>query len=117
MRWLDKSAASLSALCVLHCALGGLAVAALLPFADLFAHEVHAVGFLVGLPLALYGLLRGLRAHRRTTALALGAAGLALMALALAAEHGHASEFALSASGAALLGLAHVLNLRWLARA
>lgn len=115
--WIDRSAAGLSGLCVLHCALGGLALAALAPFSDLLAHRTHAIGFLIALPLAVIALWRGRRAHGRSTPLCLGAIGLTLMALALAATHGHAAEFAATATGAALLAVAHLANLRWLAAA
>ena len=115
LAWIDRSAAGLSGLCVLHCAVGGLALAALAPFSDLLAHQTHAIGFLLALPLAIIGLWRGRRAHGRTEPLCLGAVGLALMALALAATHGHAAEFAATATGAALLAAAHLANLRWLA--
>lgn len=116
-QWLDRSAAGLSALCVLHCLAGVILVALLVPASGWLAHEVHLVGFLVALPLALVALIRGHRAHRRSLALLLGGLGLASMAAGLFAAHGAGVEIVATGVGAALLGIAHVLNLRWSLRA
>ena len=110
--WIDRSAAGLSGLCVVHCLVGSLALAVLAPFGDLLGHQVHVWGLAIAAPLALVALARGIRAHGRAPALALGIAGLALMGAGLT-QHGHAAEFALTATGAALLVTAHLLNLRW----
>jgi len=111
--WIDKGAAGLSGLCVVHCLAGSLALAVLAPFGDLLGHQVHVWGLLIAMPLALVALIRGWRAHARPLALALGSVGLALMGGGLT-QHGHLGEFLLTASGAALLVTAHVLNLRWM---
>ena len=110
--WLDRSAAGLSGLCVVHCLAGSLALAVLAPFGDLLGHGVHVWGLLIAMPLALFALVRGWRTHGRVGALLPGAMGLALMGAGLT-QHGHLGEFVLTASGAALLVTAHVLNLRW----
>ena len=111
-RWIDRSAAGLSGLCVVHCLAGSLAIAVFAPFGELLGHQVHVWGLLIAMPLALIALLRGHRAHARPHALALGLAGLGAMGVGLT-QHGHLGEFALTASGAALLVAAHLLNLRW----
>jgi len=110
--WLDRSAAGLSGLCVVHCLAGSLALAVLAPFGDLLGHQVHVWGLLIAMPLALFALMRGWRSHGRAQALLLGALGLASMGAGLT-QHGHLGEFLLTASGAALLVSAHILNLRW----
>lgn len=110
--WIDKSAAGLSGLCVVHCLAGSLALAIMAPFGDLLGHQVHVWGLAVAMPLALVALVRGLRAHGRPQALLLGGTGLALMAFGLV-QHGHLGEFLATAGGAALLVTAHILNLRW----
>ena len=110
--WIDRSAAGLSGLCVIHCLAGSLALAVLAPFGELLGHQVHVWGLLIAMPLALVALARGYRAHARPHALALGLTGLAAMGAGLT-QHGHLGEFALTATGAALLVTAHILNLRW----
>lgn len=112
-RLLDRSAASLSALCVAHCLAGALAVAAAMPLEPLLGHGVHVIGLMVAVPLALFALIRGWLCHGRPLAVALGGAGLALLAAGIAVPHGDGREFALSAAGAGLLAAAHRLNLRW----
>jgi len=114
---LDRLAAGLSALCVVHCLVGVAAIAALAPLAPMLGHRVHLIGFAVAMPLAALALARGYRGHGRRGPLALGAAGLTLMALGLALGHADPAEFALTASGAGALATAHVLNLRWASRA
>jgi thiol:disulfide interchange protein len=113
---MDRSAAALSGLCVLHCALGAalLAVAAPLPW--LGAHGVHAVGLALVLPIALFALLRGRQRHGDDGPLVTGVGGLALMALGVAVGHGSLSEFLLVGAGAAVHATAHGWNLRRLAR-
>lgn len=111
--WIDRSAAGLSGLCVLHCALSAAALVALAPLAPMLRHDVHIWGFGLAAPLALMALGLGARAHRRLGALALGMGGLATMAAGLFVAHGGVGELALSAGGAALVAIAHLLNLRW----
>ncbi len=111
--WIDKSAAGLSGLCVVHCLAGSLALAVLAPFGELLGHQVHVWGLLIAIPLALLALVRGWRTHGRARGLLLGSAGLVLMGAGLT-QHGHLGEFVLTAGGAALLVSAHVLNLHWM---
>lgn len=112
---LDRAAATLSGLCVVHCLVGSLALAALAPMGALLGHQVHVWGIIVAAPLAALALIRGLRAHARPQALMMGTIGLALMAAGLT-QHGHLGEFLLTAGGAALLVTAHLLNLAWTRR-
>jgi hypothetical protein len=115
--WLDRSAAALSGLCLLHCGLAAWLVVAAVPLAWLGAHWVHAAGLVLVVPLALGALLRGRRRHGDQRPLVAGMAGLGLMAAGMAVGHGHLVEFALTGLGAAVHAFSHALNLRALARA
>lgn len=112
-RWLDRSAISLSGLCLLHCLAGSLVLSLAATTGGLLSHDVHAVGFAVAAPLAGFALWRGVLLHQRGAVLVLGVAGLALMLGSLTIAHGTAGEIAVSMIGVALLALAHLLNLRW----
>lgn len=103
----------LSGLCLVHCLGGSLLLTGLTAAGGFWSHEIHAFGLLLALPLAAVALLRGMRAHRRGWPMLLGGVGLALMAGSLLLPHG-ASEIAVSMSGALLLGVAHLINLRLL---
>ena len=113
MQWLDRSAMTLSGLCLVHC-LGGTLLLAVLSTTGglLFSHQVHAIGLMLALPLAAVALGRGVRSHGRWLVAALGIAGLSAMAGALFEPHGQQGEIVLSVVGVALLGAAHFHNLR-----
>ena len=110
--WIDRSAMSLSGLCLIHCLAGSVLLAGLSATGGFWSHSVHVVGLGIALPLAAFGLVRGVRRHRRVLVLALGGIGLSLMAGSLLLPHGRV-EIALSITGVALLAAAHLLNLRW----
>jgi hypothetical protein len=109
---LDKSALTLSGLCLVHCMIGVLLVTVFAVSSDLLSHQVHLIGLLLALPLALVALWRGVRLHGRIGVAVLGAVGITLMALSLAISHGEAAEMILSVLGVSLLAAAHIWNLR-----
>lgn len=112
--WIDRSALGLSGLCLVHCLAGSLLLAALsITGGFMWSHEVHMIGLVVAIPLAAFGLWRGVQRHGRWLAAALGGLGLGLMTGALFAAHGAASEIFYTVLGVSLLGIAHLLNLRW----
>jgi len=109
---LDGAGMMLSGLCAVHCVLGLVLVSVLgLGGGILLAPEIHQIG--LGLAVAIGVLTLGLGAmrHGRLEPLAIGAAGIALMALALVAGHGPA-EAVLTIAGVALVAAAHIRNLR-----
>ena len=113
--WVDRSAVGLSALCLVHCVLGAILLSLLsISGSYLMTHEIHAIGLMLAMPLAVLGLWRGFLSHRRWRAPAIGGAGLAFMGLALAAAHGQLAEMSLTMVGVFLLGAAHMLNMRWI---
>lgn len=115
--WIDRAALGLSGLCLLHCLAGAVLLAVLAVGGGLWSHSVHAVGLAAAAPLAAFGLWRGLRLHHQPVVLVIGGAGLGLMAASIALGHGSSWEIAFSICGVSLLSLAHLLNLRWSARA
>ncbi len=110
--WLDRSALTLSGLCLVHCLAGSVLLAVASVGGGFFSHRVHAVGLALALPLAVFALWRGVQLHGRCAILVLGSGGVGLMAASLAVGHG-GSETLLSITGVTLLAAAHLLNLRW----
>jgi hypothetical protein len=109
---LDKSAMTLSGLCLIHCLAGSLLLTIFAASSGVLGHNVHLVGLLLALPLAAIALWRGVRVHGRIGVAILGAAGIMLMALSLLISHGGAGEIILSVVGVSLLAAAHLWNLR-----
>jgi hypothetical protein len=111
--WIDRSAMSLSGLCLVHCLAGSVLLSTISISGGLLSHSFHFFGLLFALPLAAYALVRGVRQHGRVTVVLLGGLGLALMALSLFVGHGTGVEIGMSVTGVVALGCAHLLNLRW----
>jgi hypothetical protein len=109
---LDKSALTLSGLCLVHCLTGSLLLTVFAASGDRLGHNVHLFGLLLALPLAAVAIWRGVRVHGRTGVAVLGALGIGLMALSLVISHGDIAEVVLSVIGVSLLAAAHIWNLR-----
>ncbi|WP_426165244.1 MerC domain-containing protein [Sandarakinorhabdus sp. DWP1-3-1] len=109
---LDKSAMTLSALCIVHCLAGSLLLTLFAASSGFLGHDVHLVGLLLALPLAGIALWRGVMIHHRLAIALLGATGIAMMAASLVVGHGGIGEIMLSILGVGLLGGAHLWNLR-----
>ena len=98
---LDKSAMTLSGLCIVHCLGGALLATFVAASSGWLGHYVHLVGLALALPLAGYALWRGVRVHGRTGVAVLGALGIGLMATSIFAGHGGTTEIMLSVVGVA----------------
>ena len=110
----DRVGIVLSGLCALHCLATLALVAALgLGGGSLLDPAMHRVGLALAIPVGGIGLGVGIARHGKREPLALGAAGLALMTLALFAGHGPA-EAALTIAGVTLVAWAHWRNVRHL---
>ena len=109
---LDKSAMTLSGLCLVHCLAGTLLLTMFAVGSGWLGHNVHLIGLLIALPLAAFALWRGVAVHGRIGVAILGATGIGLMAISLFIAHGAPGEIALSVIGVILLGAAHWWNLR-----
>ena len=109
---LDRFGMALSGLCALHCVAGLVLVTVLgLGGEALLSPAIHEVGLALAVVVGALTLGLGALRHGRTGPLAVGAAGLALMSLALGVPHGPA-EAALTIAGVALVAFAHMRNLR-----
>ena len=108
---LDKSAMTLSGLCLVHCLAGSLLLTVFAVGSGWLGHNVHLIGLTVALPLAAFALWRGVALHHKFGVAVLGATGITLMAASLFVEHGDPGEILLSVIGVTMLGLAHWWNL------
>ncbi|HEX4846845.1 MAG TPA: MerC domain-containing protein [Novosphingobium sp.] len=109
---LDRMGVILSGLCALHCIAGLLLVAGLgLGGELLFAPEIHRIGLALAIVVGAITLVLGVVRHGDPRPLQLGAAGLGLMIVALVMGH-NSTEAVLTIAGVALLGWAHLRNLR-----
>ncbi|MET0252346.1 MAG: MerC domain-containing protein [Novosphingobium sp.] len=111
----DRVGLVLSGVCAVHC-LATLAVVAVFGLGGslLLDPAIHRYGLAIAIVVAAGAIGLGVARHRRPEPLAFGAAGIALMALALATGHGP-QEAVLTIAGVALLALGHWRNLRHLA--
>lgn len=114
---LDRIGATGSMLCAIHCALLPVAIAALpaLGVGLLADHRVEAGFIAFASLLGVVSLVWGWRRHRHVAALRLLLPGLALLWLGLLLPPLHDSRLwhaLVMTAGGALVGLAHVRNLR-----
>lgn len=109
---LDRFGVILSGLCALHCLAGLFLVAGLgLGGEWLLAPAIHRIGLALAIGVGAVTLVLGVVRHGDPVPLQVGAAGIALMAVALFTGHGSA-EAVLTIAGVALLAWAHIRNLR-----
>ncbi|MEI6417429.1 MAG: MerC domain-containing protein [Sphingomonadales bacterium] len=108
----DRMAITLSGLCLLHCLAGVVLLSAFAVSGPWLSHNVHLVGLGLAVPLAGWALWRGFARHGQLQVLLLGAVGIVLMAVSVFVVHGAPVEVLASVAGVAMLGLAHLLNMR-----
>ncbi|MEE4350883.1 MAG: MerC domain-containing protein [Pacificimonas sp.] len=110
---LDRIAIGLSGLCLVHC-LGGVLLVTMASASGLalYGHDVHQWGLALAIPVAAVGLVGGALSHGRWQVIAVGGAGLAVMAAALTVGHG-TEEVILTVIGVTMVAAAHVMNMRW----
>ncbi len=109
---LDRAGVLLSGLCALHCVLSIVLVSMLgLGGQVLLAPAIHEIGLALAILVGVLTLGVGVLRHGQLGPLAVGAAGIALMASALAVGHG-VQEAVLTVAGVALVAAAHIRNLR-----
>lgn len=116
LRYLDRIAISLSAVCIVHCLAVPLIVA-VLPIAALGfggGSHFHASMLWLVVPVSVVGLLLGYREHRRGRIVATGILGMIVVAYAGVYGHGQwtlTSEILVSTLGSLVLAGAHWANL------
>lgn len=109
---LDRIGVLLSGLCALHCLAGLLLVAGLgLGGEMLLAPMIHRIGLALAIGVGAITLVLGVVRHGDPVPLQVGAAGIALMTVALFVGHG-SFEAVLTIAGVVLLAWAHLRNLR-----
>ncbi len=109
---LDRAATGAALLCLVHCLLLPLALAALPTLGTALAvpESFHLGMVLFALPTSLWALASGFAVNRSRVILPLGLAGLALLLLGLCLPAPH--ETVASVAGSLLLCAAHVGNWR-----
>ena len=114
----DFVAIGLSAVCLAHCLLLPMAVAAV-PFSHgWLGHDeaiVHWLLFGFGLVITSWALGAGFRRHGAAIVPILGVAGLAVMLMGATHLFARPTETALTLAGALVVGAAHLLNLKFCA--
>lgn len=109
---LDSLGIALSGLCAVHCVLSIVLVSVLgLGGEVLLNPAIHRIGLALAVLVGMVTLGIGVRRHGQTSLLAIGFAGVALMAVGLFVHHG-ALEAAFTVSGVSLVAFAHIRNLR-----
>lgn len=109
----DRLAVGASLTCLVHCLFLPLVVAALPSISSMIRmpEAFHVIMVAVALPLSLGALISGRARHGYHVPILVGAAGLALMALALFLP-GERLETYVTVAGSVGVVLAHALNLR-----
>jgi hypothetical protein len=105
-------AIGLSGLCLVHCLVTTIALAAVSAFGGLLgSHIIHEVGLTLAMILGAFALGRGILEHGHMMPSAVGSLGLGVMAGALTLPHDGREALA-TIVGVLILALGHDLNRR-----
>ncbi|MBX9883654.1 MAG: MerC domain-containing protein [Novosphingobium sp.] len=108
----DRLGVLISGLCMVHCVAGLFLIGVLgLGGGVLLNPAIHRFGLIAAFVVGLFTIGAGALRHGHRLPLALGTTGLALMAAAIASDHG-TSEALLTISGVVLVASAHIVNMR-----
>lgn len=108
----DRLGVLISGLCMVHCVAGLFLIGVLgLGGGVLLNPAIHRFGLVAAFVVGVFTIGAGALRHGHRLPLALGSTGLALMAAAIASDHGTA-EALLTISGVVLVASAHIVNLR-----
>lgn len=108
----DRLGVVISGLCMVHCVAGLFLIGVLgLGGGLLLNPAIHRFGLAAAFAIGVMTIGAGALRHGHRLPLALGATGLALMAAAIASDHG-ASEAVLTICGVVLVASAHIVNIR-----
>ena len=113
----DKTAISLSALCLVHCLLVPSFLVFLSGYVSLSYNNelIHYAILFIAIPVSLYALITGVRNHKSFSFLYLGLIGIIFLVLAVtlgAQIWGEVGEKALTTVGALLVAISHFKNYR-----
>lgn len=112
---LDRIAATLSGLCLLHCLALPLLIAGLPVLSELSGGHFHAQMLTVAIPVSVIALGLGFRRHENSYVIAIGVLGMLLLVVGGTVAHsryGLAADRSLSVAGALILAVAHYFNSR-----
>lgn len=108
----DRLGVLISGLCMVHCVAGLFLISVLgVGGGVLLNPAIHRFGLVAAFVVGLLTIGAGALRHGHRLPLALGAMGLALMAAAIASDHG-AAEALLTICGVVLVASAHIVNMR-----
>jgi hypothetical protein len=113
----DKTAISLSALCLVHCLLVPSFLVFLSGYISLsYSNEfIHYAILFIAIPVSLYALITGVKNHKSFTYLYVGLSGILALVLAVTFGvqiWGEAGEKILTTIGALLVAISHFKNYR-----
>ena len=113
----DKTAISLSALCLVHCLLVPSFLVFLSGYVSLSYNNelIHYVILFIAIPVSIYALITGVRNHKSYRFLYLGLTGIISLILAVtlgAQMWGEVGEKVLTTVGALLVTISHFKNYR-----
>ncbi|MEG3082996.1 MerC domain-containing protein [Sphingomonas sp. PB2P12] len=114
MDWLDRAAMAGSAVCMVHCLVLPLILAAVPAVAAVVVvpASFHIWVLVFAVPTAAIALLGGRSRHAVSWPLLIGAAGLGLMTLGAFAIPEGDVEIGVTVAGGILVAIAHIANLR-----
>ncbi len=108
----DRLGVVISGLCMLHCVAGLFLIGVLgLGGGVLLNPAIHRFGLVAAFTVGMFTIGAGALRHGHRLPLALGTTGLALMAAAIASDHG-TGEALLTICGVVLVASAHIVNMR-----
>ena len=113
----DKTAISLSALCLVHCLLVPSFLVFLSGYVSLSYNNelIHYAILFIAIPVSIYALITGVRNHKSFSFLYLGLIGIIslILAVTLAAQiWGEVGEKVLTTVGALIVAISHFKNYR-----
>jgi hypothetical protein len=113
----DKTAISLSALCLVHCLLVPSFLVFLSGYISLSYNNefIHYAILFIAIPVSLYALITGVKNHKSFTYLYVGLSGILALVLAVTFGvqiWGEAGEKILTTRGALLVAISHFKNYR-----
>lgn len=112
--WMDAFAAGASVLCLAHCLVLPLLIAAMPAAASLLALPgwFHPAAFAMAVPASAFAMLAGYRRHGTLLPVLIGAVGLILLGAGVLLGLRLAAETAVTVTGSVLLAAGHLCNWR-----
>jgi hypothetical protein len=108
----DRLGVLISGLCMVHCVAGLFLIGVLgLGGGVLLNPAIHRFGLVAAFLVGMFTIGAGALRHGHRLPLVLGTTGLALMAAAIASDHG-TGEALLTICGVVLVASAHIVNMR-----